>query len=232
MRIGESQVRVEDDRLLRGGGRYTADHKADGEARMVILRAPLAAGRITELDISDARDMPGIIDIITHADLKQEGIGPILPVIRHPGPDGGEMYAPEFMPLAGERVMHVGEPVAAIIAESLAEAEAALEAIILEIDEDPSVWKPSSRTPRKSGRKNPTTGSSCSSRATQQKSMTLFQRQHISSRNAFASPASPPWRWNPGRRWQAMTRAPNVSGWFMAHNQHTGSRHRWLQSLA
>tara|TARA_R110002110_G_scaffold137735_6_gene323112 strand:+ start:542 stop:2824 length:2283 start_codon:yes stop_codon:yes gene_type:complete len=139
MRIGESQVRVEDDRLLRGGGRYTADHEADGAARMVILRAPLAAGRITELDISDARDMPGIIDIITHADLKQEGIGPILPVIKHPGPDGGEMYAPEFMPLAGERVMHVGEPVAAIIAESLAEAEAALEAIILEIDEDPSV---------------------------------------------------------------------------------------------
>jgi carbon-monoxide dehydrogenase large subunit len=139
MRIGESQVRIEDDRLLTGKGRYTADHEYDGAAHLFILRSPLAAGKILELDVSDARALPGVIDIITRTEVEQEGVQPLVPAMTYPAPDGGEMPIGLFLPVAGDEVRHVGEPVAAIIAESREIAEEAADLILLDIEERPSV---------------------------------------------------------------------------------------------
>ncbi len=139
MRIGESQVRIEDDRFLKGEGRYTDDVRDPAAARLAILRSPVAAGRIVTLDVSEARSMPGVLDVLTREELAADGIGKVEPAIAHNGPDGGPMTVPDFYPLAIDRVMHVGEPVVAVIAETLAEAEAAIDSILLEIEEEDSV---------------------------------------------------------------------------------------------
>jgi carbon-monoxide dehydrogenase large subunit len=139
MRIGESQVRIEDDRFLKGQGQYTDDIRDPAAARLAILRSPVAAGRIVTLDVAEARSMPGVLEVLTRDELAADNIGNVEPVITHPAPDGGPMTVPDFRPLAMERVVHVGEPVVAVIAETIAQAEAAIETIILEIEETAAV---------------------------------------------------------------------------------------------
>jgi len=138
-RIGQSQVRVEDDTLLTGQGRYTPDRGLPDEAAMVVLRSPVAAGRIAALDVDHARSMPGVLAVLTADDMTRDGLGTIQPRARHPAPDGGEMYVPLFYPLVTGAVRYVGDPVAVVVAENRARAEDALEAIGLDIDALPAV---------------------------------------------------------------------------------------------
>lgn len=139
LKIGQSQVRFEDDTLVRGRGSYTDDRREAGEAAMVVVRSPVAAGVIRALDIDEAVRMPGVIAVLTGADMAADGIGPFQPRLSHPGADGGAMRVPPFLPLATGRVRYVGDPVAIVIAETRVQAENAAEAVLLEVDESPAV---------------------------------------------------------------------------------------------
>lgn len=140
-RTGRSQFRLEDGPLIRGQGRYVGDRRASGEAYLVVVRSPVAAGRITELDVADARQSPGVLAVLTAADLPPELV-PFEPRLRHPGPDGVPMFVPPYLPLTKGAVRYVGDPVVAVIADTLAAAEAAGELVRLEIAETESVVDP------------------------------------------------------------------------------------------
>lgn len=142
LKIGQSQLRFEDDSLIRGRGRYTDDYRVGGEVAMVIVRSSVAAGKLLGIDTSAAVAAPSVIAVFTGADMIADGIGCFTPGLRHPGPDGGEMRVPPFYPLAVGSVHYVGDPVAIIIAETRMAAEDAAELVVVDVEERPVVVDP------------------------------------------------------------------------------------------
>jgi carbon-monoxide dehydrogenase large subunit len=137
--IGQPIARLEDHRLLTGGGRYSDDLRADGMAFGYVLRSPYAHGDIRAIDADDARSMPGVITVLTAADAKADGLGDMPCLIPLQNRDGSERAETPRAILAGDRVRHIGEPVAFVVAETLAEARDAAEAIVVDYDERPAV---------------------------------------------------------------------------------------------
>ncbi|MBS7538948.1 xanthine dehydrogenase family protein molybdopterin-binding subunit [Ancylobacter lacus] len=135
--VGQPFRRVEDLRFITGSGRFTDDHHFDGEAHGVVVRAPVAHGVIRRLDLGTAREMPGVLGAWGPADLDADGIGPlpVVVVLDHAG--GGRMPTPPRPLLAKDKVRHLGEPLAFIVAGTLAQAIDAAEAVELEIEELP-----------------------------------------------------------------------------------------------
>ncbi|MCR0983838.1 xanthine dehydrogenase family protein molybdopterin-binding subunit [Roseomonas populi] len=127
--IGQSVRRREDQRLLRGQGRYVADMAVPGQAHAAFLRSPHAHARINGLQLDAARGMPGVVAIFTGADQRAAGVGSLPSgwVVRDR--DGRPNAEPPHYPLAVDKVRHVGEPLAVVIAETAAEARDAAEAI-------------------------------------------------------------------------------------------------------
>jgi carbon-monoxide dehydrogenase large subunit len=125
--IGVSRRRREDARFLTGTGRFTADLIPPGTPRSVILRSPHAHARIRRLDATAARAMPGVLLVLTGADLAAEGLAPLpCPVkVATLGP----LIIPPRAALAVDTVRHVGEPVALVVATTEAAAIDAVEAI-------------------------------------------------------------------------------------------------------
>ncbi len=117
--IGRSMKRVEDPRLLTGCGTYIDDIHLPNMAHAAMLRSPHAHARITSIDTSRAKTLPGVILVMTGAEAAQM-TGP-LPCFANP--------PVKQMCIAVDRVRHVGEPVAAVVAESRYIAEDALELI-------------------------------------------------------------------------------------------------------
>ena len=117
--IGRSMKRVEDPRLLTGHGTYADDIHVPGTAYAAVLRSPHAHARIKSIDTSRARALPGVILVMTGAEAAEQA-GP-LPCFANP--------PVKQMCIAVDRVRHVGEPVAAVVAESRYIAEDALELI-------------------------------------------------------------------------------------------------------
>ena len=106
--------REDDAAVLRGTARFCDDVHLPGEAHVVFVRAPHAHADIKGIDTTHARRLPGVLDVLTLADLgKVEPLPFQSPV---PAPDGGKATAPLCWPLARNVVRHVGEPVAAVIA--------------------------------------------------------------------------------------------------------------------
>jgi carbon-monoxide dehydrogenase large subunit len=137
--FGRFEGRLEDSPLVTGAGRYTADVQLPGEAALVLLRSPVAFGRISTLDVSAAREAPGVLAVITAADLPPE-MGVIMTNLVYEAPGGGKMYIPPFKPMAEDTVRYVGDIVAAVVAESRDLAEDAVELIELDIEDlDPVV---------------------------------------------------------------------------------------------
>ena len=133
-RIGKSQLRFEDDRLLRGDGQFSNDLVASGDAALVFLRSPYAAATITNIDYGMARSIPGFISVFDWRDLKASGVGSFVPRATFPGPDGGAMRIPPFTPLANGAVHYCGEPILGVLAEDLASAETICEHIKVSFD--------------------------------------------------------------------------------------------------
>jgi carbon-monoxide dehydrogenase large subunit len=135
--IGSAVERIEDLRFLRGRGQFVDDVASANALHAVILRSPLAHGRIRALDASAARRRPGVHAIITAEDIGHAlGQVPVIPMRQE--------LLPQFTPfqqpvIACDKVRYVGEPVAVVIADSAALAEDALEAIALDIDPTPAV---------------------------------------------------------------------------------------------
>jgi carbon-monoxide dehydrogenase large subunit len=137
--IGQGVSRFEDPRLIRGGGRYVDDIKLPGMAFGVVLRSPYAHAKILSLDVSAAKAAPGVLAVLTAADVKAAGYSD-LPV---PGGlkkrDGSPMFKPRYPILAETTVRWVGDYVAFVVAETVAQAMDAAEMIAVEYEELPAV---------------------------------------------------------------------------------------------
>jgi len=131
--------RVEDPRLLKGGGRYTDDIHPASELHGTVLRSPHAAARIVSIDTSAAMGLPGVLAIYTHADLKADEIGDVPCAIPLKNRDGSPRANAPHPALANDAVRHVGDPVAFIVAETTQAGRDAAEAILVEYDLMPSV---------------------------------------------------------------------------------------------
>jgi aerobic carbon-monoxide dehydrogenase large subunit len=142
--IGQSVSRFEDPRLLRGEGRYVNDLAVPGQAHLVLLRSPHAHARIVSIDSSAALAAPGVLGVFTVADLERDGVGTTAPTFKRSRPDGSPMFWRAHPGLAKDKVRHVGEPVAAVVAESVAQAKDAADLVAVEYDPlpvDGAVWE-------------------------------------------------------------------------------------------
>src|SRR6185437_183189 len=137
--IGQPVPRSEDPVLVSGKGRYTDDINLPGQAYAVIVCSHYAHGVIRGIDISAARKMPGVLGVYTAADLEAGGIGPLPPRQVMNNRDGTPMLSPVRHALATDKVRYVGDPVAAVVAETLADAKEAAEAVVVDIDPLPAV---------------------------------------------------------------------------------------------
>ncbi len=131
--------RVEDPRLLQGHGAYTDDISAAGAAHGIVLRSPHAHARILSMDTSTADSMPGVLAIITGADMVAAGLGEVPCVIPLKNSDGTPRSNTPRLALATDMVRHVGDPVAFIVAETAEAARDAAEAVMVEYEMLPSV---------------------------------------------------------------------------------------------
>ena len=134
--FGERVQRAEDDRLLRGRGRFTDDID-DGALESVLVRSPYAHARITSIDVSAAREMPGVVAVYTAADLPF-GATDLPVLIPHPN----LTHARTQRCLASEVVRYAGEAVAFVVADSRAIAEDAAELVQVEYEQLPVVITP------------------------------------------------------------------------------------------
>lgn len=136
---GQAVRRLEDGPLLAGAGRFTNDEALPGQAHLVFLRSPHAHARIMSVDTSAARAMPGVVAILTGEDVAAAGLKSLGVALPFKRPDGSDLAAPPRPILAHGLVRFVGEPVAAIIAESAAAARDAAEVIMVDYEELPAV---------------------------------------------------------------------------------------------
>ena len=119
--------RVEDDVLVRGKGRYAADVTEPGQAYAYFVRSPHAFARIVSVDIAAASGAAGVLGVLTAQDMAG-----IASLGRHPplaGRGGKPLILPHRPPLAGERAVHIGEPVAMVVAETASAAQDAAELV-------------------------------------------------------------------------------------------------------
>ena len=137
--VGQSVRRIEDQRLLTGTGRYTDDISLPRQTHAYFLRSPHAHARLTKVDAAAARTAPGVVGVVTGADLEKAGVGPIPCMVPMRNRDGSTMTMPKRPAIATERVRFVGDIVALVVAESFAQAKDAAELIEVEYEELPAV---------------------------------------------------------------------------------------------
>lgn len=135
--IGASPKRREDVRFLTGAGNYTDDINVNGQAHVYFLRSDVAHGTIASIGTDAAAAMPGVVKIFTGADF--EGVGSIPCGWQVTDKHGEPMQEPAHPVIAQGKVRHVGEIVAAVVADTLEQARDAAEAIEVDIDELPAV---------------------------------------------------------------------------------------------
>ena len=129
------EPRVEDTALVQGLGRFVEDAPQENQAYGVFVRSPHAHARIKSIDVGAARSAPGVLAVLTHNDLDAAGVGSTS---LHPplvGRNGTKLIVPFRPALARDRVLHVGQPVALVVAESLAQAQDAAEQVAVEYEE-------------------------------------------------------------------------------------------------
>ncbi len=137
--IGKSVRRKEDRRLITGAGTYTSNVDFRDQAYLYVVRAQTAHARIRNIDTSAARAAEGVVAVYTAADLHAGGIGDMQPGWIICNPDGSPMHEAPREVLARERIRYVGQPVAAVIAETSLLAKDAAELIEPDLEELPAV---------------------------------------------------------------------------------------------
>lgn len=135
--IGKAMKRVEDPRFIQGKGRYVANLTLPGMAHMAVKRSPYAHAKINSIDTSEAEAMAGVIAVFTGQALLDDGIGP-LPC----GWQVPDIKIPTQNALAVDKVRHVGDRVAIVIAESVEAANDALDYIDVDYDPLPAAIGP------------------------------------------------------------------------------------------
>jgi aerobic carbon-monoxide dehydrogenase large subunit len=138
--IGQPVRRSEDPTLVRGQGRYTDDVNRPGQAYAVMVRSQEAHGIIRAIDIAAAKTMPGVLAVFTAADLA--GYGGLKCTLPLKNRDGAPIHYVPRPALATDKVRFVGDPVACVIAETVAQAKDAAEAVAVDIEPLAAVLKP------------------------------------------------------------------------------------------
>ena len=137
--IGQPMRRHEDLRLITGRGRYTDDVSLPQMARAFILRSPMAHATIKRIDTTAARKMPGVLFVASGEDIRADGLGDVPCTLPLTNRDGTPRHDTPRPALAVGKVRHVGQPVALVVAETLAAARDAAEAIDVEYEALPAV---------------------------------------------------------------------------------------------
>ncbi|HXX08034.1 MAG TPA: xanthine dehydrogenase family protein molybdopterin-binding subunit [Pseudolabrys sp.] len=135
----KNEPRVEDDALVRGSGRFMDDPRLPNTAYAAFIRSPHPHARVISVKTDEARKAKKVLAVLTAADMKAANVGSVS---RHPpaaGRGGAKMIMPFRPSLAGEKVMHVGEPVALVVAETAAAAQDAADLVQVEYEELPPV---------------------------------------------------------------------------------------------
>jgi carbon-monoxide dehydrogenase large subunit len=146
--IGKPLVRKEDARLITGRGRFSDDFSVDGQACAVMLRSPHAHARILGIDARRATPMPGVLGVFTGADCLADGLGAIphdpLPKTKYDmkleAAGGGALFIGPHLLLPADKARHVGEAVAMVVAETVAQALDAAECVDVDYDVLPGVY--------------------------------------------------------------------------------------------
>jgi carbon-monoxide dehydrogenase large subunit len=125
---GQSVERVEDARLLRGQGRFAASIRRAGMTHAMFVRSPHAHARIVNIDTSAARALPGVVAVLTAADLAEVLVAPMTLV----GPPS--LKVAPYQPVAGDKVRLVGDPVAIVIADTEAIAADARDLVVVDYE--------------------------------------------------------------------------------------------------
>lgn len=142
--IGRSLPRLEDETFLTGKGCFTDDIVRERQAYAVMVRSPHAHAQIVACDTNAAANEPGVVGVYTSADLIAAGISAITSFTCTPpyqmfNADGSEMVQASQYPLATDRVRYAGEPVAMVVANTPAAAQAAAELVDVSYRELPAV---------------------------------------------------------------------------------------------
>ena len=140
--VGQPVRRKEDDTLVRGKGKYTDDFNLPGQAYAFIVRSSHAHGVIRGIDTSAAKAMPGVLGAWTGTDLAAAGYGPFTCALPLKSRDGTPLLQTNRVALMSDKVRYVGDPVAFVVAETLAQARDAAEAVVVDIDPLPAVTDP------------------------------------------------------------------------------------------
>jgi aerobic carbon-monoxide dehydrogenase large subunit len=137
--IGASPRRLEDERFLRGRGRFTDDIAPRDALQVVFLRSPHAHAHIRKLDADAARRLPGVVAVLTGAEVAADGLGalPVAAEIRDAA--GNRHIEPPRPAIPADRVRHVGEIVAMVVAQTLDQARDAAERIVVDYQPLPAV---------------------------------------------------------------------------------------------
>jgi carbon-monoxide dehydrogenase large subunit len=137
--VGQPVRRVEDERFLTGRGCFVDDLQPSGTVHGFVLRSPHAHARLVSVDAEAARGMPGIRAVLTAADLAQAGLSAVPLDFPPPGHSFETWSAPLQPILAADEVRFVGDPVAFVVADELAQARDAAEAIAVEFEDRPPI---------------------------------------------------------------------------------------------
>ena len=141
--IGAPVKRLEDYRFITGQGTYTDDINRPGQLYAYILRSPHANARIAGIDTSAAVSAPGVVAVYTGKDMAADTVGGLPCGWQVHSKDGSPMVEPPHPPLVTDQVRHVGDQVAAVIAETLGQARDAAELIQVDYVEESAAIDPS-----------------------------------------------------------------------------------------
>ena len=140
LKHGAREVRLEDDALVRGNGKFIDDARFPNQSFAIFVRSPHAHARIVSVDVAEASKATGVLAVLTAADMQGLATAGKHPPL--PGRGGAPLFQPFRPVLAGERVMYVGEAVAMVVAETLGQAMDAAELVNVTYEELPAVVDP------------------------------------------------------------------------------------------
>jgi carbon-monoxide dehydrogenase large subunit len=140
--IGAAVRRKEDFRFITGKGQYTDDINRPGQTYIHFVRSPHAHAKIKKIDSTEAKGMPGVVAVLTGADLAADKIGNLICGWAITSKDGSPMKMSAHPAIAGEKANHVGDAVAVVIAETLGQAKDAAEKVKVDYEVLPSVSDP------------------------------------------------------------------------------------------
>jgi carbon-monoxide dehydrogenase large subunit len=140
--IGAAVRRKEDFRFITGKGQYTDDVSRPGQSHIHFLRSPHAHAKIKRIDASAAKQMPGVLAVLTGAELAADKIGNLICGWMIHSKDGSPMKMAPHPAIANGKANYVGDPVAVVVAETLDQAEDAAEKIVVDYEVLPAVADP------------------------------------------------------------------------------------------